>query len=89
MSAAHKKIESFKEINIPVTRKKASSVSQTQKKKNNILHSVLGNFSDPSAAFHFGRLQLSEPVSTANHSAPTEIKPQTPEARIASAECRG
>lgn len=49
---------------------KASSVSQTQK-KNNILHIVFGNFSDSSAAFHFGRLQLSEPVSTANHSAPT------------------
>lgn len=36
----------------------------------------MGNFSDSSAAFHFGRLQVSEPVSTANHSAPTEIKPK-------------
>lgn len=32
MSSAHKKMESFKEINIPVTQRKASSVSQTQNK---------------------------------------------------------
>lgn len=86
MSSARKKIGSFKEINIPVTQRKASSESNPE--KNNILHIVLGSFSDFSAAFHFGRLQLSEPVSTANHSAPTEIKPQTSEARLASAECR-
>lgn len=70
MSSAHKKMESFKEINIPVTQRKASSVSQNTE-KNNILHIVFGNFSDSSAASHFGRLQVSEPVSTANHSAPT------------------
>lgn len=58
------------------------------RKKNNILHIVFGNFSDSSTAIHLGRLQVLEPVSTANHSAPTEIKPQTPEARTASAECR-
>lgn len=81
MSSACKKISSFKEINIPVTQRKASNVTETQK-KNNTLHMVFGNFSDSSAASHFGGLQVSEPVSTANHSAPTEIKPQTPEQEL-------